>query len=133
MIILYDGVCLLCNRFVQFVVHRTSPETCRFAPLQEFPELAAKHDSVWVQTDVGEWLSESEAVLYIVQKIPNWRWISVGGVLPKRWRDGLYRWVAQNRYGWFGQSPTCLYPEAGRMLSSSEILEIRNQPLGQSV
>lgn len=130
MIILYDGVCLLCNRFVQFVVQRTSPSDCRLAPLQDFPTLAARQDSVWVCTSTGEWLSESDAVLYIVRHLRGWRWVQVGRVVPKSWRDAIYRYVARHRYGWFGQSDICLYPEAGRMLTPEEIQKLRHQQIG---
>lgn len=126
MIILYDGVCLLCNRFVQFLVRRTKPSDCRFAPLQEVPHLASRKDSVWVLTQEGKWISESDAVLYIVQTLPYWGWIRIGKLIPAPWRDKIYRWIAQNRYGWFGQSPTCLFPEPGRMVSSDELQALRN-------
>lgn len=127
MIILYDGVCLLCNRFVQFVVRRTSPADCRFAPLQEIPQFAQKQDSVWVQTYAGDWLSESDAVLYILGSLPGYRWTRFGKYIPRPWRNAVYQWVARHRYGWFGQSPTCLMPELGRMLSSEEIRNLQNQ------
>lgn len=127
MVVLYDGVCLLCNRFVQFLIQRTSADACRFAPLQAIPAFRESQDSVWVQTLEGRWLSESDAVLYVLRQLPGYRWTSIGKWIPKSWRDALYRWVARHRYGWFGQASTCIWPEPGRMLSETEIQALRNQ------
>lgn len=63
-------------------------------------------------------LVESSAVVAIAERMPGvWSLVRFGKVLPQTWRDGLYRFIARNRYRWFGRSSACRLPsahEAGR-------------------
>jgi predicted DCC family thiol-disulfide oxidoreductase YuxK len=122
--ILFDGVCNLCNGFVQFVIRHDARGRFRFAALQSevgqallaahgqptTAALLASPDSV-VLLEGGQLYSHSAAVLRIARQLDGpWRLAAVGGLLPQRWRDAAYRFVARHRYRWFGRQESCLLP-----------------------
>ncbi|SFQ71665.1 thiol-disulfide oxidoreductase DCC family protein [Hymenobacter arizonensis] len=121
--ILFDGVCNLCNGFVQFVIRHDPQGRFRFAALQSpaAQELLARHGlaSALLPTEPesvlllsgGRLYSHSTAVLRIAHALGRgWRLAGVGWVLPRPWRDALYRFVARNRYRWFGREESCMLP-----------------------
>lgn len=123
-IILFDGVCNLCNGFVQFVIRHDPAGRFRFAALQSAEAQAllaaqglppaslptADPDSVLLLSD-GRLYSHSTAVLRIAHGLGGfWRLAGVGWVLPRPWRDALYRFVARHRYQWFGRQESCMLP-----------------------
>jgi len=121
--ILFDGVCNLCNGFVQFVIRHDARGHFRFAALQSEAARAlldahgqpltptlADPDSV-VLVEKGRIYTHSAAVLRIAAGLGGgWRWLALGRVLPAFVRDAIYRWVARNRYRWFGRQDSCLLP-----------------------
>jgi len=122
--ILFDGVCNLCNGFVQFVIRYDATGQFRFAALQSEAAraLLAAHGhplaltaladptSVMLVAD-GRVYTHSAAVLRIAGRLGGiWRLAAVGWLLPGTWRDALYRYVARNRYRWFGRQESCLLP-----------------------
>lgn len=122
--ILFDGVCNLCNGFVQFVIRHDPASRFRFAALQSEAAhaLLAAHglakaahttaapDSVLLLRG-GRLYSHSTAVLHIAGGLGGvWRLAGVGWLLPRPWRDALYRVVARHRYRWFGRQESCLLP-----------------------
>ena len=121
-IIFFDGVCNLCNGFVQFVIRQDRAGRFRFAALQSDAGQAvlAEHgltlpagaalDSVLLLSG-GQLYSHSSAVLRIARGLGGvWALAGVGGLLPRAWRDALYRFVARHRYRWFGRQESCLLP-----------------------
>lgn len=125
-IVLYDGVCGLCNRLVQFILKRDLQDQFRFASLQsEFAEtLLNKHgadsrdlDTFYLVIDhdqPGERvLMRSDAVLRVARILGGiWKLAGAGCVLPRVLRDGIYRIVARNRYRVFGKHESCVLPAA---------------------
>jgi predicted DCC family thiol-disulfide oxidoreductase YuxK len=120
--ILFDGVCNLCNGFVQFVIRHDPRGHFRFAALQselgqallaahgQPAGLAGGPESV-VLLAGGQLYSHSTAVLRIAGQLGGvWRLAAVGWLLPVRWRDALYRYVARHRYQWFGRQESCWLP-----------------------
>lgn len=124
-IVLYDGVCGLCNRLVQFLLKRDTHDRFRFASLQsEFAHNLLRHhgadahdlDTVYVVKDYGQpdqsLLARSDAVLYMLGQLGGvWKFAGVGRVLPKVFRDAIYKVVALNRYRVFGKYESCMLPE----------------------
>ena len=119
--ILFDGVCNLCNGFVQFVIRHDPRGHYRFAALQSKlgRALLAAHGQVApasgpesvVLLEGGQLYSHSAAVLRIAGRLGGiWRLAAVGWLLPTRWRDALYRYVARHRYQWFGRQESCWLP-----------------------
>lgn len=122
-IILFDGVCNLCNGFVQFVIQRDAEGRFQFAALQstagqavlaahgmDAATVAAEPESVLLQHG-GQLYSHSDAVLRIAQELGGpWRLLLLGRLLPRAWRDAAYRFVARHRYRWFGRQESCWLP-----------------------
>ena len=119
-IIFFDGVCNLCNGFVQFIIRHDPAGRFRFAALQSEAgqALLAEHglppvaepESVLLLSG-GQLYSHSSAVLRIARGLGGvWALAGVGGLLPRTWRDALYRFVARNRYRWFGRQESCMLP-----------------------
>ena len=120
--ILFDGVCNLCNGFVQFVIPHDASGHFRFAALQSAagqallttygqPHLAATDPDSVVLVEGGRVYTHSTAVLRIAGHLGGrWRVAAVGWLLPRPWRDVLYRFVARHRYRWFGRQESCWLP-----------------------
>ena len=121
-VVLFDGVCNLCQGVVQFIIQHDRRGEFQFAALQSeaarallaahgHPAPAASPDSVLLVAG-GQVLERSAAVLGIARRLGGgWRLLAAGGGwLPRRWRDGLYGWVARHRYRWFGRQGACLVP-----------------------
>ena len=124
-IVLYDGVCGLCNRLIRFLLKRDRHDRLRFASLQsEFATALLKRhdidavdlDTVHVVVDYGtpgeKVLSRSDAIIHALSQIGGgWGVFAAGKVLPKPLRDSLYKLVATNRYRLFGKYDVCQMPE----------------------
>ena len=126
-ILLYDGVCGLCNRLTQFVLQRDRDDRFRFASLQSpfAARVLGRHevnpgdlDTVYVVLDFdqpGEHLvSRSDAVLVILQNLGgSWRLsATLSRTLPQGLRNWLYNLVARHRYSVFGKLEACQLPDA---------------------
>ena len=123
-IILYDGVCGLCNGLVRFVLPRDRAGAFRFAALQgrAAAEILSRHgmnprdlDTVYVAVPDergGErLLRKSRAVLHVLGRLGlPWSLCAIAAPLPTRLLDALYDVVARNRYRVFGRSETCHLP-----------------------
>lgn len=119
-ILLFDGVCTLCNRSVQFVLRHDKKQHFKFAPLQstiaqQLLVNAAVQDnlSTVVLLYQNKVYTESSAVLKVLWLLPTgWKTLYYLGILiPRFIRDALYRLIAKNRYAIFGQSSTCMVPD----------------------
>ncbi len=118
-IVLFDGVCNLCNGSVQLIIKRDPGARFRFASLQSavgerlLAELRIDRrglDSLIV-VEEGRWYKESDAVLRIVRILGGpWRALGIFRLIPRPLRDRAYRIVARNRYRWFGRRETCWLP-----------------------
>src|ERR1700676_1987117 len=132
-IVLYDGVCGLCNRFVQFILRRDRNAIFRFASLQSAfaSRILARHqinpgelDTVYVvvspdsNNPTGEsnelLLSRSDAALFVLKQLGiPWRVAaSLMQLFPKFLRDSASNAIARHRYRLFGRSETCPLPRA---------------------
>jgi len=124
-IVLYDGVCGLCNRLNQFLLKRDRYDRLRFASLQsEFAgNILRRHsldpldlDTVCIVVNHGtsdeRVLARSDAIIHVVRLLGGfWQAAVLGMVIPKVLRDALYKLVATNRYRVFGKSDSCILPE----------------------
>ncbi|MEO8367867.1 MAG: DCC1-like thiol-disulfide oxidoreductase family protein [Candidatus Solibacter sp.] len=114
-VILFDGVCHLCNGWVQFVLRRDSGAVFDFASLQsEFAQGRFSLESV-VLLEAGQVYSGVHAVLRILARL-TWPWpllSRIAGLLPRGLLAWVYRLVARHRYRWFGKYESCMLPPAG--------------------
>ncbi|MDH3252410.1 MAG: thiol-disulfide oxidoreductase DCC family protein [Ignavibacteria bacterium] len=118
-IILYDGVCVLCNRLVRFVVRRDPQGYFAFAQLQsqagnEIRDICGRtplHSNTIVVMEEGKCYERSEAVFRILRRLRfPWNVLPVFRILPSRLSDAVYRFIAQNRYRIFGRYDQCPMP-----------------------
>lgn len=119
-LLLFDGVCHMCQASVQFVIRNDASQRICFASLQSdiARRLLAEHgyDASQLKSVVfidGQTLyTKSDALLRLGKRMGGgWRALSTLGLLiPRLIRDPLYEWVARNRYRWFGKSEQCLLP-----------------------
>jgi predicted DCC family thiol-disulfide oxidoreductase YuxK len=126
-IVLYDGVCGLCNRLVQFVLKNDRNDVFRFASLQSklAEQILVRHrlrseslETVYVVLDYGlaeeRVLSRLQAVVYVLQQLggPLAYVSAILRVLPAPVQNFLYGLVARNRYRVFGRYETCPLPDS---------------------
>jgi predicted DCC family thiol-disulfide oxidoreductase YuxK len=118
-VVLFDGVCNLCNGFVQFVIPRDPDGTLKFASLQSDvgQELLVAHDlptdslNSLVFVENGDCYVKSAAVARIAAHLNGlYPLLSVLNYLPRPIRDRAYDFVAARRYQWFGQKDQCMMP-----------------------
>jgi predicted DCC family thiol-disulfide oxidoreductase YuxK len=124
-ILLYDGVCGLCNRLVQFTLRRDRQSSFLFAALQSprANRVLARHganptdlDTVYVvlKHDLPDesLLSRSDAVIFVLKQLGSfWRTCALLlQLVPRFFRDPLYNLIARHRYRVFGRSGVCTLP-----------------------
>jgi predicted DCC family thiol-disulfide oxidoreductase YuxK len=118
-VILFDGVCNLCNGFVQFLIQRDPKRRYRYASLQsEAGQSLMKEaglpvdeiDSVVLIED-GKAYTHSDVALRVARHMSGlWPMAVVFYSIPKGIRDRIYNWIARNRYRWFGKRESCMVP-----------------------
>ena len=118
-IVFFDGICALCNGFVDFTIIRDKKKQLFFAPLQgqTFISIQKKYplnkniDSIIFFKD-GKYFDHSSAAIEITTMIGGiWPVFKVFYLFPKIIRDSIYRLIAANRYKWFGKYDTCRLPD----------------------
>jgi predicted DCC family thiol-disulfide oxidoreductase YuxK len=114
-IVLFDGVCNLCNGFVQFILPRDPAGRFRFASLQSDSARRLLKGDAPVETVVlieeGKTFVKSTAALRIARRLQfPWPAVYAFIVVPRGLRDILYDWVARHRYRWFGKRDACMLP-----------------------
>lgn len=134
-IILFDGVCNLCNSAVQWVIEHDKDRRFHFASLQSDAarrelekvlgraEIDALPDSI-VLLDSDGVHTRSAAALRIARRLGRpFTLLGLGTVLPRPIRDAIYGLIARNRYRWFGRRDSCTTPSpdsAARFLDADE-------------
>jgi predicted DCC family thiol-disulfide oxidoreductase YuxK len=110
-IVFFDGECVMCNTFLDWMMLLDQPMTLKVAPLQGttaqqyLPPLAVDPEdwSIYLLDEAGLY-SQSDAVIRIAQRLGGvWALAATAGVFPRQVRDGAYRAIAQNRYRLFGK------------------------------
>lgn len=116
-VMVYDGACNLCHRWVRFALKRDRKERLKFlaaqSPLgQEFlrrNRLPAVNFESFYLVENAVILHKSRGFLSMAQYLRwPWPWLAVLSILPARLLDRLYDFIAQNRYRWFGRRELCM-------------------------
>ena len=120
-VIIFDGQCVLCSGFVQFVMKADRRKRLRLLAAQTpLGEALYRHFDLrygdfetYVPLETGQVRVKSDAALRIfsILGLP-WSLMMIGYVLPRSWRDALYDFVARHRVAWFGVRETCYVPNA---------------------
>ncbi len=120
-IILFDGVCNLCDQTVQFIIKHDTEDCFRFASLQSDlgqKLMAERHiDTTQLKSIVliepgHAYYMKSSAALHIAKHLKAYRWMGVFLHLPQSFRDAIYMLISNNRYRWFGKKNSCMLPTA---------------------
>lgn len=126
-LLLFDGVCNLCDRSVQFVIRHDRKGKFKFASLQsayaeqilkKYPEITpfnkTGNNPDWgsiVFILNGKAYTRSAAVLKVMEELGfPWKIAAVFYILPAGFRDALYNFIAKNRYQWYGKKDSCIIP-----------------------
>jgi predicted DCC family thiol-disulfide oxidoreductase YuxK len=119
-VILFDGVCIFCSRWVRFVATRDTVRRFRFTPIQS--DYGTRLAQVFgIDPDDpdtnavvhgGKAFFKSDAALTVLSQLPGWSWVRVLFVVPKPLRNAVYNLVARNRYRIFGKYDACFVPDA---------------------
>lgn len=119
-IVLFDGVCNLCETSVQFIIKHDKKDLFRFVAIQS--ELGqeivknigidtSKIDSIILYEPSKAYYYKSQAALNIAKNLTGW--ISIVGIftfLPTSFSDLIYDYIAKNRYKWYGKKESCMIP-----------------------
>jgi predicted DCC family thiol-disulfide oxidoreductase YuxK len=122
-IILFDGVCNLCENMVQFVIAHDTKDVFRFVALQsdlgkqitKYIGLDDKHiDSIVLYEPGIAYYYKSTAALEIAKNLGGfWHFGTVFKIIPTGIRNIIYDYIAKNRYKWYGKKENCLLPTSG--------------------
>lgn len=114
---LFDGVCNLCNGYIQDVIKRDKEGIYRFASLQsDLGQNLVSHfklenlDSVFL-LDNGEMYIQSDVAFAVAKRLGGlYTLLSPFKIVPLTIRNKIYDWIARNRYHWFGKQEECMIP-----------------------
>jgi predicted DCC family thiol-disulfide oxidoreductase YuxK len=119
-IILFDGVCNLCNSAVQFIIKHDKKDVFRFVPLQSDLGLDilkyigidfAKIDSIVLYEPGVAYYYKSDAALQIAKSLNGlYSFGIIFKIIPNGIRNQLYDYIARNRYNWYGKKESCMIP-----------------------
>jgi predicted DCC family thiol-disulfide oxidoreductase YuxK len=119
-IILFDGVCNLCNRSIQFVIKHDKNHVFRFASLQgEFGKKVVKNFHLTQQNydsflllQKGKIYQKSTGALMVAKQFSGaWKMVYLLIVVPSFIRNAIYSLISNNRYRWFGKKQVCWLPK----------------------
>ncbi|KAA3615648.1 MAG: DUF393 domain-containing protein [Calditrichaeota bacterium] len=116
-IIFFDGFCILCNGFVDFLIRKDKKKKLKFASLQgetakvTLPETIIRNIDSVVFLTKDEIYTKSKAVIHILKELPGvWNLSVILFVIPNIIRDFIYDFIAGSRYNWFEKNHTCRLP-----------------------
>ena len=119
-VILYDGVCVFCSRWVRFVASRDRERRFRFTAIQsgygmrlaQSLGIDPRDPDTNAVIHGGVAYFKSDAALTVLSNLPGWQWVRALRLAPKPLRDAVYGLVARNRYRIFGKYDQCFVPDA---------------------
>ena len=111
MVLLFDSGCKLCNSSIKFVTKGDKKQQIKQIPLSsiegaaivaKYPSLQNINSIIFIENN--KLFIESDAIIEIAKQLTfPYKLLAVGRLVPKKWRDNIYRWIAKNRYRWFGR------------------------------
>jgi len=127
-VIVFDGVCALCSRWVRFLLRFDRRGRYRFAAMQgvhgrallQLHGLDPDDPLSFLLVEQGRAWSDTDAIARVLAGLGGaWRAAHLLRLVPRSWRDRAYRALARNRYRWFGRHERCFLPtpaQAARFL-----------------
>ena len=111
MVLLFDSGCKLCNSSIKFVTKGDKKQQINQIPLTssegaaivaQYPLLQNINSIIFIANN--KLFIESDAIIEIAKQLSfPYKFLAAGRLVPKKWRDNIYRWIAKNRYRWFGR------------------------------
>ena len=121
-IILFDGVCNLCDSAVQFIIKHDKKDVFRFVALQSNLGIEICNyigidqkltDSIILYEPGKAYYTKSEATLKIASQLGFfYKFLAIFRLFSKKISDSVYDYIAQNRYKWYGKKEHCMIPTA---------------------
>lgn len=121
MIVVFDAQCLLCSRWVRFLLRHDRHQRIQFASMQgaagrqllQSAGLRAEDLQTLLVVQGAQTWQNTAAILRVLHELGGaWRLFWLARLCPATLRDSAYRWIARNRYRLFGRSETCMLPAA---------------------
>lgn len=118
-VVIFDGVCNLCEALVIFIIKRDKRAVFRFVTaqsemgqqIQKQYGVDAIRDTTMILLKEDHIFVQSDAAIQIAKDLDGlWKLLTIMVVIPKPLRDACYRWIGNNRYKWFGSKIQCLLP-----------------------
>ena len=111
MVLLFDSGCKLCNSSIKFVIKGDPQQKIKQIALQstEGQEIVSAHPYLQDVNSIifianNKVFIESDAIIEIAKQLSfPYKFLAAGSIMPKKWRDAIYKWIAKNRYHWFGR------------------------------
>lgn len=120
-VIVFDGVCVLCSGWIRFLLKHDRRQRYRFAAMQtqagrtllQTHGLDADDPMSFLLLDENGARTDSDAIIAVLVGLGGvWRIAATLRLLPRALRDPAYRWLARNRYRWFGKKDACYLPSS---------------------
>jgi predicted DCC family thiol-disulfide oxidoreductase YuxK len=118
-VVVFDGICNVCSGWVRFLQRQRIVPAFKLIPMQsqEGKLLLADYGidpedpTTFLVLDQGRQFTQSDGAIHIIAALGGlWSLFEAARVIPKTWRDSLYRLLARNRYRWFGRRSTYYLP-----------------------
>lgn len=118
-IILFDGVCNLCDNAVQYIIKKDTKDIFRFVSLQSNLGIEIQNylgiqnrniDSIVLYIPNQAYYIKSNAAIEIARELPYLNWFTLFKIFPAWLRDPIYDYIAKNRYRWYGKKESCMIP-----------------------
>ena len=118
-VILFDGICNLCNGVVKLVIRQDKKAYYKLAALQSHAgqellknhKLPQKDFETFLLIENGKVYQQSDAALRVAKQFSwYWQWVQTLWLVPRPLRNAVYRFIARRRYRWFGKKDTCMIP-----------------------
>jgi predicted DCC family thiol-disulfide oxidoreductase YuxK len=131
-LVVFDGVCVLCSGWVQFILKRDAEGLFAFASVQGVAGSAIAEQLGIDPRDPatnavvldGFAYFKSDSALAVFGRLPGWRWTRILRVFPRTLRDWVYDRIARNRYALFGRTSSCMLPNSDQR---SRFLDFRTE------
>ena len=120
-VVLFDGVCNFCNRMVNFAIRNDRKGKLKFAPLQSVAGQKLRDEfNVPPTADTVVFIEKGKAYTYAaaairISRYLDWpaRMLYAFAIFPRVIVEPVYKWIAKNRYRWFGKKDSCMIPTPG--------------------
>ena len=104
-ILYYDGVCILCNKSIRFIINRDKKKYFKIGFLQSIKQ--NNYDSIILILKGKEYTHSTAIIKSLILLGRGYQFAALLFIFPKSLRDFVYKFIAKNRYKWFGKYDTC--------------------------